>query len=354
MNKIKNFGNKLFISFVLAGFLGYFATISSCASSGDSEISSVGSNVEIPDLSTDIESLNNESSNIEEDVISIDASADSIDVETDQIRSSADPVTRDAIEPNLSAINKETRSIRTASDQIKNSIENLGVVSESLEEEQEKADTLASSAQDAIDINESLVKENEELKSEAKKILNQKMAWIGVISVFGIGIAIVLAFLTRSRAATLVAIGFVVTLGISIAVSMYMSAIGIITVVIAGLATLGVLTYLGYNLFVQNKATDELVHTGEVTKNYLSPEAKRHIFGEGPEPGVADQIQSQETKKMVKKVRKDPSTKRRFDLSKGDSLPALYSDRVQSSGIIPSRNEQSRASAAPSEFTAFS
>lgn len=298
---------------LMGGYMGYAMHIPGCAwGSGGRQAREP---VETPDLTQERDSVERDAATIGGLADSVDESADVIDSETDAVRGAVDPDTGSAIEPNLHNINNETRALRDDSAELRRVQNSLEETKNALSDEQRKVDKLESAARTSLAEIESLKDENADLRSKASQIFKEKMAWIGVISVFGIGACIILAFLTRSMTATLIAIGFVITLGVSIAVSLYMSAIAWITIAVAGVAVAGVLGYMGYNTFVQNKSVDELVQTGEVTKNYLSQEARDYIFGRGAEPGVADQVQSKDTKKLVRQIRSYNGVKRKFDLA---------------------------------------
>lgn len=295
---------------VLAGFGGYAIQIPGCSSD---KSANRGNPVDPPDLTDDSKRIGEASQDVFDISDSVGNSAEAISGETQNIRTltNDDPT----IEPSVSNIENEAESLRDDSEQLAVIGDRLKRTQQDLESEQSKVDELENAAEASRGEIDRLQKENDELKSEASQLFKSKMAWIGVVSVFGIGASIILAFVTRSMTATMVAIGFVVTLGVSIAVSLYMSYIAWITIVVAGVSVLAVLGYLGWGIFSQNKTMDELIQTGEVTKNYLSQEARDHIFGRGAEPGIADQVQSKHTKDRVKQVRYYNDRKRGFALS---------------------------------------
>jgi hypothetical protein len=311
----RSFWQVLLIVVVIGGWGGYAMHLPGCSMFKRDTPREIGEPVEKPDLNLETEAVENSAGTIGDIADSVEGSADSIDEQTVQIRSTVPSETGAVIDGNLDAIDAETTSLRDDSAELRRVRSDLEEVRDDLVTEQGKVDDLESAARVSLAEIEDLREQNNNLKSEASQLFKQKMAWIGVISVFGIGVCVILAFLTRSTAATLVAIGFVVTLGVSIAVSLYMATIAWITIAVAGVSVVGVLGYMGYNTFVQNKSVDELVQTGEVTKNYLSQEARDYIFGRGAEPGVADQVQSKETKKLVRQLRQYDVKKRGFDLA---------------------------------------
>lgn len=309
---------------LLGGYGGYVINMPGCSSNSSSRdlggSRSIPENViEKPDLSQEQSDIFSDANRVGLAAERVKESAYSIDNETRIVRNSVDPDTGSVIAPNLNAIDNETKNLRDNSEELKRVQASLKETRESLSREQVKINKLEEAANVSLGEIQSLKDQIRELNSEAQQLLKQKMAWIGVVSVFGIGAFIILAFFTKNKLAIFVAIGFLITLGISIAVSMHMAAIAWITTIVAGVAVVGVLAYIGYITFIQNKSVEELVQTGEVTKNYLTQEARDHIFGRGAEPGVADQVQSKVTKKIVRQVRSADDSKRGFKLASKDS-----------------------------------
>lgn len=323
---------------VIIGYGGYFTHITGCQSRRTGN--SIHDPIELPDTSQEQASIEKNSKAVGEVAESIKDSADKIDGETQAVKSAVDTETGAIIGPNLNNINTETKSLRGDSEELKRIQVDLEETKKSLSDEQTKVDRLETAARTSIAEIEALKNENKDLRSKAGELFKEKMAWIGVISVFGIGVSVILAFLTRSMTATMIAIGFVVTLGVSIAASIYMSTIGWVTIAIAGVSVVGVLAYIAYTTFVQNKSVDELVQTGEVAKNYLSQEARDHIFGRGAEPGIADQVQSKETKKLVRKVRSYNKQKRGFDLAPGETQRVRFQRAIEASSYVSDQHQE--------------
>lgn len=321
-----NIGKKIFILTMLIGSTGYLIQMSGCTwpkrLGGNGR--TIGNAVEVPDLSDGSSKIKESSKDIGDISESVTKSADAIDNETETIRSSTDGEIATIIKPNLDAIDNETRDLRGDSEALKSIQEDLDETRNLLAEEQDKIDLLESAANTSVSEVEELKEQNQELRDEAAREFKSKMAWIGVVSVFGIGASIILAFVTRSMVATVIAVGFVITLGVSIAVSLYMTQIGWITIAIAAASVVGILVYLGYSILGNNKSVDELIQTNEVTKNYLTQEAKDHIYGRGAEPGVADNVQSKSTKKIVRQIRRNGDNKRKFDLSPAEQQLARF------------------------------
>lgn len=316
----------VFIVIMLFGSTGYLLQMSGCTwpkrlgGSGRT----IGNAVEVPDLSKGSDKIKESSKDIEDVSESVLKSADAIDRETENIRSNTDGEIATIIKPNLDAIDNETRELRSDSEVLKSIQEDLDETRNLLAEEQDKIDLLESAANTSVSEVEELKKQNQDLRDEAAREFKSKMAWIGVVSVFGIGASIILAFVTRSMVATVIAVGFVITLGVSIAVSLYMTQIGWITIAIAAASVVSILVYLGYSILGNNKSFDELIQTNEVAKDYLTQEARDHIYGRGAEPGIADQVQSSATKKMIRQIRRNGDKKRKFDLAPSEKQMARF------------------------------
>tara|TARA_B100000614_G_scaffold262903_1_gene299914 strand:- start:86483 stop:87490 length:1008 start_codon:yes stop_codon:yes gene_type:complete len=274
---------------------------------------------ELPDTTDEAKKVGEIGNNVGEVGGRIGARADSIEANTNDTRTILDnqhPGSRDSVEPQLDAIDNEAKGLRDDSAELKVAQERLTDIEGQLLVEQERVESLTGDFANANSKIQSLEEENRELKDKANRLFKEKMAWIGVISVFGIGISVMLIFFTRSSAATMVALGFAATLGISIAVSLYMQYIAWVTIAVVAITAIGVIGYLVYMRITDNKTVDELVRTGEVTKDYLTQEARDHIFGRGAEPGVADSIQSKGTKRQVQEIRHYNTTpKRGFQLA---------------------------------------
>jgi len=325
INKI-NINRIVFIAIMLIGSTGYLIQMSGCSWSWPKRDKSrtIGDAVEVPNLSAGKDKIKDSAKDIEEVSEDVAESADAIDNETETIRSNTDGEIATVIKPNLDAIDNETRDLRVSSEALKSIQSDLDETRNLLSEEQDKIDLLESAAKTSVSEVEDLKQENQELRDEAAREFKSKMAWIGVVSVFGIGASIILAFVTRSMVATVIAVGFVITLGVSIAVSLYMTQIGWITIAIAAVAVVGILVYLGYSIIGNNKSVDELIQTNEVAKDYLTQEARDHIYGRGAEPGIADQVQSGTTKKMIRQVRRNGEKKRKFDLAPTERQVARF------------------------------
>jgi len=274
---------------------------------------------ELPDTTDESKKISEISSDVGKVGERLEGRAGNIETNTNDARGILDvehPGSRNSVEPQLEAIDTEAKGLRNDSAELKVAQDRLTDVESQLVLEQERINSLTGEFASANSKIQNLEDENRELKEKANRLFKEKMAWIGVISVFGIGVSVMLIFFTRSSVATMVALGFAATLGISIAVSLYMQYIAWVTIAVVAVTAVGVIGYLVYRQITENKTVDELVRTGEVTKDYLTQEARDHIFGRGAEPGVADNIQSKGTKRLVQEIRYYNTTpKRGFQLA---------------------------------------
>jgi len=323
--------SRLLLILSIFGLSAYFLAVPGCLSPrrGSANVQ------ELPNVSDESAGLSVANEKIKTVGEGLSGRADRIEEGTDNVRDTLDStgVDRRMVSEPLDAIDSEAQGLRQDSAELESARLRIDDLRISLDGEQEKIEDLTGNLGDAQGVISSLEKENRELRDKTNQLFKEKMAWIGVISVFGIGVSVVLIFLTRSGTATIIALGFVATLGISIAVSLYMSAIAWVTIAIVGIVAVGVIGYMAYQKLTDNKRVDELIQTNEVAKDYLSQEARDHIFGRGAEPGVADRIQSNATRAMVRQIRR--TGKRKFDLSpRGSVIPQIRAQPSESSYFI--------------------
>ena len=294
--------NRLILLIACFGVFSFTAQITGCSWLGPRPPKSVS---EIPNVDDERKSLEIVGDNVDGVSNTLEGRADRIEEGTKTVRTVLDDSGTDSsiVNEPLESIDAEANGLRKDKAELDAAVLRIGDLENSLGAEQEKIEDMTGNLGDAQAHIDALEEENNVLRDKTNQLFKEKMAWIGVVSVFGIGVSVVLIFFTRSSAATMVALGFAATLGISIAVSLYMQLIAWITISIVGVVGLGVIGYVAYRKYTENKTVDELIRTGEVTKDYLSQEAKDHIFGRGAEPGVADRIQSRPTQDMIRRVR---------------------------------------------------
>jgi len=134
------------------------------------------------------------------------------------------------------------------------------------------------------------------LKSEKLKMF-QTIIWFSVI---GFGISVVLFFLSSPRIGTAGIIATVSTIVLSIGLSQYYFYVAIAGLII----TIGIVGYLIFKVFIQNKAFQEVIETTELTKKYMDKDKKEKVFGNKEKIGITEKIQSKNTKKLVSNKKK--------------------------------------------------
>lgn len=234
---------------------------------------------------------------------SIGTRAVNIDKHATDIETKTPPAERPAIQPSLTGIRLETDGLRDDKATLTAVQKKLEDTEGQLKAEQLNVSKWIDYANNADASNAKLKDEVSKLQDENAATFKRMMAYLAVICVAGIGICTVIAFFGRSKTAIMVAVGFGITLAVSTAVTLYLKAIALVTIIVLGVAFAVVIGYMGWQAFKSKKAEEELVHTGELAKQYLAPEAREHIFGYGAEPGKVAQIQSKSTQERVKQIR---------------------------------------------------
>lgn len=163
-------------------------------------------------------------------------------------------------------------------------------------------------------------------ESSAKEFKNKIMGW-STICFFGMlvsgGLAI---FLKGNKTAA----GISIMLGLGLAICVFLvQTISLIPWIIGGLLVILSIVFVYSHFFnkkVLNKldiANVELVKTVEATKPFMPPNNRKHFFGDGPLPGVIDNIQkSNTTKAIVEDIRASE------DFIKAPSItPSVFIDK---------------------------
>lgn len=257
----------------------------------------------IPSLDGPTKTMNEAAVTAGEVAGKISTSADTIDKNVTGIETKTAPEVRPLIQPEITGIRTETAGLRQDQAELLAVQQKLTAAEADLKKQQETVTQWVEYGKKADAANATLKDENTKLKDESAQELKKKMAYLAVICAAGIGISVLIAYFGKSKTAIAVAASFAVTLGICIAVSVYLKAIAIVTISIIGVAFLGAIGYLGWQFIKGHRAEAELVHTAEITKQYLPTEAREHLFGYGAEPGKIDQIQSKTTQNRVKSIR---------------------------------------------------
>jgi hypothetical protein len=159
----------------------------------------------------------------------------------------------------------------------------------------------------AVDIQGSisdLKKENEKLKKELEKAIEDKnssiqkmLKWMIGLSIVGCSVCMVLFFMFGSKWGVSGAIACGVVLIISVAVQKFLLYFALAGAVLL----LVIIVILIYNVWVKNKAFTEVVNTVEVAQDKLPELDKKMLFGGVGENGLMDKIQSKTTMALVKK-----------------------------------------------------
>jgi hypothetical protein len=293
------------LSKILAALL-IFSTISFCVASCQTSNRSGNSKnapPSVPNIEQPRKGVKESAIEVGSTATNIATHADKIDKHTTEIETKAPPDVRTEIQPSIEGIRTETNGLRDDKATLVATQKNLENVEEQLKIEEENVNKWITYAQNADSANANLRDEVAKLKDENAATFKRMMAYLAVVCTAGIGICMVVAFFGRSKLAIAIAVGFGITLAISTAITLYMKAIALVTIIILGVAFVGVIGYMGWQALKNRKIEAELVHTGELTKQYLAPEAREHIFGYGAEPGKVDQIQTKATKERVKQIR---------------------------------------------------
>ena len=300
--------------FFIIGCIGLSVPLTSCESRGPKSVSTLDPVRFDPAIKSVDEGAKTSGTVAEK----VGESAKKIDEHTGNIESKTSTnEVFPAIQPELQGIKQETGNLRQDQADLLVLQKQLEATKADLMDQKTRYDAVIKNGNELRGKIAQQEKEIAHLKEENGKLFKKLVAWLGVICIGGIGLSAVLGFFTRSPAAIFLGLGFLVTLGVSIVVSLYMTWIAYITigaaVLIGGIA----IVYVMRHQYAERKALVETVHTNEVSKQYLDPKARLHIFGNGPEGGVADNIQSSSTKKIVAQIRKsaEKSSTKKFALA---------------------------------------
>ena len=245
----------------------------------------------------------------------VDASATKIDTHAKDIETNTPDSAKPKVQPSLDGIRTETKNLKDSSTELKVLSERLKDTEDKLGKEQSNVKKWIDYAGNADKEITSLQKKVAELEDENNALLKKQLTYLIVLCVMGLGVCGVLIFWTQSKIAIMVACGFGATMAIALAVTYFMKTIAIVAICVLGVAFLGVLGYIAWTYFANRKVQEELVHTNELAKQHLTPEAREKLYGYGAEPGKIDQIQSNVTKARVKAIRSYSAIKGRVKLA---------------------------------------
>ncbi len=246
---------------------------------------------------------------------SIEKKADKIDDYTNNIVTSASQDFREQIDPQVEGIKQETSGLRDDSKTLAIVSEELNKTQKELSKKEEQIKVYANYTDKVETDKTKLLARIKELESSNLKLIKDMLAWLTVACVVGIGACLLLGFLFKTPSAYLAAGGLLLTMVLSIGISVYLQYIAWLSAVIIGLSLVAVLVYIGFEISKRNKAVAEVVHTGEIAKQYLPESERKKIFGSEVEPGIANQVQSPSTQLLVRKIRSMEKSKRGFGLA---------------------------------------
>lgn len=310
--------------------------ITSCTSSGDNT-SSTKTPPETPTVLKEGEKVGEAAKTVGETGKDVATRAEKIDEHTTNIETKAPPETKEVFGPEISGIRTETKGLREDSATLIAVEQKLKDTQTQLLEQQQKIQNYTAFAKESEIQRQKLQDKIKELESSNAKMLRTMLSWIVVVCVIGIGASLVIGFFFKTPAAFMVAAGCVATMGIAVAVTLYLQQIAWVALAVLGLGFLGAVVYVFFQIKNRDTAVKELVHTGEIAKTYLPPTVREKIFGNAVEPGVAHQIQSGATMQLVNRVRSLDKTKRGYGLAPSPSIiqvPALVNP--SSTATVPS------------------
>ena len=245
------------------------------------------------------EEIGNATGVIGDDLISIDDHAnrilDDIALVPDDINYNIDP-TLDSIEGSAEAIKESVDDAQKENIRIDEALEDL-----------ESANARVSAAVGEIEQLEELIQEYEqsdrEVRREALEAMHENITLFFTLG-FGMLVAgAFIAFWVNGRlGAVLLAVG-VITVGFASASQYYMEEIataGLYVMVGGFILTMVVIGVMLMNGSNNEKALNEIVELIEETKEHLSPEERKEIFGRD---GFASRMQSPMTKKIIAKIK---------------------------------------------------
>jgi hypothetical protein len=260
-------------------------------------------NPQTPNVEKEKEKIAEVSKTISEVASGIGAKADTIDKHTNSIENKSTDEEKQNIAVDIKGIKDETQGLRNDKTTLLITEEKLKDTQTQLEEQQNLIKEYTAFTQKSQVEIAKLQEKIKELESSNQKLLKTMMAWISVCCVVGIGACLVIGAFFKTPTAFIIAAGCLVTLGVSVAVSIYVQYIAWIALVLLGIGFVIAVIYVAWQIKTQDKAVSELVHTGEVVKTFLPNDSREKIFGNKVLPGVAHVIQSDSTMSIVRKIR---------------------------------------------------
>ena len=207
------------------------------------------------------------------------------------------------IDPTLDSIENSAEAIKEHVDDAEKSQVRIDEALEDLN----SANARVAAAVGQIEELEDLVTEYEQSDREVRKEALQNLhSFITLFFVIGFGMLVGGAFLTfwvsRKLGGTVLAIG-VLTVGFASASQYYLeeiATVGLIVLIVGFVASLGVVGWMLIDGRNNKKAIEEIVELIEETKDHLSLDERKEIFGRD---GFASRMTSDLTKKIVAQVK---------------------------------------------------
>lgn len=223
----------------------------------------------------------------------IDNSTVVIDKSTESIRKKVPQNIVESVSPDIDSIVDSTKSIRKKtgelkkiSDDSKETVKTLNVVAKESKATQKELTKLKNERDEAL---------SKQRASDRAKLMYLILA--GIVMVAGS-----LAMCIYGIKAIGVAIFGIVLIVSSLTVSFMIENLAYVGFG-GGIVAVGI---IGYSIWRQRKerlATKEIVHTAEIMKNALPKEERNKILGNGATPGLAYQVQSDSTERIVRDIR---------------------------------------------------
>jgi len=307
------------ITLFIVGVFGWVFLITSC--NHGATVVTKGS-PELPKVADEGTSVGDASKTVGDVSKDVGARADKIDGHADAVSAAVPPEAKPKTDPEIKGIKEETKGLRADQATLAATEQKLKETQNRLLEEQKKIDSYTDFAKNAEVERAKLEAKIKDLQSSNAKLLKTMLAWIIAACVVGIGACLVIGFFFKTPSAFMIAAGCVATLGVAVAVTMYLSTIAWIALAVLGVGFVGAVVYVVFQIRNRDVAVKELVHTGEVAKTYMPASVREKIFGTAVEPGVAHQIQSTATQKLVSTVREQEKPKRGFGLA--PELPKFW------------------------------
>lgn len=277
-----------------------------CQGTGSSFMGEVGD--PIPTVNETQENVKNIKDDVENTKDGFKETTESIEEKAKKGKDRTPETSKEDLWPLWDGILSETSTQWILIERLDSVVLDLNKTQDKLKDVENQVSDLKGAYKDQVQKTENAEKRIEELESSVNNQIVEKYIWISVASFAGLVISIALALMWTKKALVMAVI-CAISLILSIALLQTFQYFWIIAVVGIGLASV----YLIWELWVNKKAVKELVKTGELAKKELDPEKKKKIFGDGPEPGVVNQIQSNGTKGIVKNVRKSLDKSERFE-----------------------------------------